>query len=1454
MLFEGGELVLHLPADVADAICALISRARTPLAAGIRERVMPLPSHAMAESDNSDYFCTAAADFAIFVCEDASNVSHGETEVVNQNDLRKVQIMQGKQGNPEIMMDEQRPNCLNQPELSQICNESDGASSIQQQALQSMSVICKHDNVKPAVPPKSGGAECESSLETVSKAAVNHTDPLNEEPEIGEMQSTAVIQNEDGSGDLDCEADLSMPFDNIAEGNYGPSQFCSNPSVRELELQAVARSSVLESVNEEQKANVIMYDGAERSDDGLSDSQDSVDLIIQSERIGLSTTRTRNFEDENTCRTPEPPLDDVPVSSKQFVEQNSRGEQIHSEAESVSYLSCSNQVQSSKGVQPELLPPDLCPKSEVSLVAESWTPESSSLSTTVANALSVAVPSPHFCDAKEQGNTKVSSTLLLTKTNPIESEVILSKFDLGPRMQSAFGESRAAQSPQHTDFFDPIVRSKITRKKEESSISKLRDALYKVCKRRGVKDANLRIEELLRTSSDDCPLEAAKLTLLPLSKFASALFKFGLQLRKYLIRPLQQDISLFEKDKLKVEAFLLALNSDNWWPLETDLESNTEHLERLRQKLELKFGPKIAGALCIERNFEYLESLLDEAERNDEALREMRSYVDERLQTKCLEDLPQLQLTEKVVTNVRTNANIIKTIEPKELIPSPYEPSRTANPNLQTSVRKVPARAVTMSRLSCYSKIDSAKSSDPAAIRESKCDSLDRTNTDAGYFPALSRQRGIEYSRSSLSKPNADSSSRFWRRLPFPMNALEYKRWGLLKDPIVPGFSDPKCVPVSTNGESWVSLQKIPIKSGSRFREPISKLGIFEALDKSGMHKADLKLQRFSHNLLVRGEDHLRDAKKFVAIGNFDGALRSAASALQIFKSTGENQRLVCEPEDTSDPLKFVSSAIQSDIERRLKLSRLQLGRSNFQKALEQIPSLLQGARWLKQTHNARLTGDLSSIPNFSEVELRIQVLTSKIIEAQKASALSVEALSLASYFASVKEEFEADGTLTTESIDHATKCKNRLPETIVADGRAYTLVLNVKPAEMPAKFQLGAKLKIQGAAVLGSGRRDDGRKARYGTVTAFNESSSKYKIQYLDDYEWMCWPGTGTNTVEIDIYPEDVEIEIPGFFVHSKTVNLTRSMPKKDAGLIMVVFAVTPSGPPFDSSPFGRVCASVTGLKSGKPLLDSMESGIVEIIPPSFMLPASRYDIFDALHHQHLEQGVAEFTHMMSKQTYAFSSGQEVCIPQDGIYNVCFKGQTHFEHPSFNFSHRTCIVQNSARNDCRPSPSRVFLNEPLLQKDELRIVVSWDAEPHELDLHIYTSSGQHICDESYDPTTPSGDVRINMDSVAGFGPETATIRVRRHLSYSVSVCLSHKESSQRVQWACCNATIALYDCTGIFSMFHLPPSKNGSKCLDWWHVFSLDGFKWDSAGHGVLRINRLMANEMPQVMFLSGV
>jgi hypothetical protein len=333
-------------------------------------------------------------------------------------------------------------------------------------------------------------------------------------------------------------------------------------------------------------------------------------------------------------------------------------------------------------------------------------------------------------------------------------------------------------------------------------------------------------------------------------------------------------------------------------------------------------------------------------------------------------------------------------------------------------------------------------------------------------------------------------------------------------------------------------------------------------------------------------------------------------------------------------------------------------------------------------------------IPDIAGELAAVDGLLRETLAAQRDAALRVEAASMRAYLDGVTAAFDANGTLARDSVEQATRRRNRMPRAVVADGRAYVLVVDARAADVPGRFEMGTRLRVQGAGVLGSGRRDDGTRARFGTVTGFNESSSKYKVQYPDDFEWLSWPQAGTGSaagpyrVEIDIYPEDVAVDVPGFRVSSRVVNLARAAPRTDAGLLLVTFAVTPRGPPFDAALFGPVPVSVVGVKSRKSLLDPAHPAVVEVAPPPFLLPARRYIVVDAVRNRVLPAAVAEFHHLESGERLVFraagparpppgdegaarsgdggawgeagdeAGGIDVTLAKDGLYSVCFRGQ----------------------------------------------------------------------------------------------------------------------------------------------------------------------------------------------------
>ena len=154
-----------------------------------------------------------------------------------------------------------------------------------------------------------------------------------------------------------------------------------------------------------------------------------------------------------------------------------------------------------------------------------------------------------------------------------------------------------------------------------------------------------------------------------------------------------------------------------------------------------------------------------------------------------------------------------------------------------------------------------------------------------------------------------------------------------------------------------------------------------------------------------------------------------------------------------------------------------------------------------------------------------------------------------------------------------------------------------------------------------------------------------------------------------------------------------------------------------------------------------------------------------------------------------------------------------------YSTTYRTVI---SAGTDT-PANQDVLIS-PQLADDEVRIVLSWNQHPQDLDSHLeygFSHPAQVVWN---DKSHLNGDLILDYDVVTGFGPETVTVKgdawSQPRLAYSVFNWTRYATPYwySVLPIADSGATVRIYKSTGLVRSFHAGPGEVGK----WWHLFCL--------------------------------
>lgn len=123
------------------------------------------------------------------------------------------------------------------------------------------------------------------------------------------------------------------------------------------------------------------------------------------------------------------------------------------------------------------------------------------------------------------------------------------------------------------------------------------------------------------------------------------------------------------------------------------------------------------------------------------------------------------------------------------------------------------------------------------------------------------------------------------------------------------------------------------------------------------------------------------------------------------------------------------------------------------------------------------------------------------------------------------------------------------------------------------------------------------------------------------------------------------------------------------------------------------------------------------------------------------------------------------------------------------------------------------FYLSPSSSNVDFRIVLQWEANPRDLDAHLY--KGQyHIYYANKGNQYTSPYTVLDVDKTTGYGPETITIYNLNNdeCKYYVHRYAGSPEITQS------NAVVKVFSGNSLLKTYHVPTSGNG----DWWYVFDI--------------------------------
>lgn len=150
----------------------------------------------------------------------------------------------------------------------------------------------------------------------------------------------------------------------------------------------------------------------------------------------------------------------------------------------------------------------------------------------------------------------------------------------------------------------------------------------------------------------------------------------------------------------------------------------------------------------------------------------------------------------------------------------------------------------------------------------------------------------------------------------------------------------------------------------------------------------------------------------------------------------------------------------------------------------------------------------------------------------------------------------------------------------------------------------------------------------------------------------------------------------------------------------------------------------------------------------------------------------------------------------------------------------------------------------PTLSAGELRIVLTWNDTPADLDAHFWLPSTNkyHV----YYPSTQRGSetscpfVALDRDDIDGRGPETVTIKRGYAGTYTYAVRdYTNRNQSQSTALSSSGALVQIFEGSTVRASFDVPAGRTGA----WWKVFTLD-FNASTSTWVVNTINQVVVSD----------